>query len=193
MGCRKLCLASLIVAVAAGFCVAQSEAPSLADLARQNRTHKKATKVFTEEDVPHHASPAPAVVKNSDPTVSSSKVGGADVQAAGKAVTADDNKADSPAVKPSADSELKQKLDHYTAQRDAWKQSVKRYEELLANDKDSFRRQTYEDALSVDRQNVASYQAKIDEVQNALAKSDSNPASDVNGGEQKGSTGSQGR
>ena len=59
--------------------------------------------------------------------------------------------------------ELKKQQDSFKADRDAWNNSAKRYEDLLANEPDQFRRQMYQDALDNDRRNVSVYQKKIDE------------------------------
>jgi hypothetical protein len=68
--------------------------------------------------------------------------------------------------------DLKKQVDSLKADRDAWNQSAKRYEDLLANEPDEFRRQMYQDALNNDRQNVSLYQKKIDETE-AKAGTDS--------------------
>jgi len=50
-----------------------------------------------------------------------------------------------------------------------WKKSASRYESLLADETNDFRRETYQGALDNDRKNVAFYQEKIDQAQSALA------------------------
>jgi hypothetical protein len=72
--------------------------------------------------------------------------------------------------------ELKQKLSSYKQEQDGWKQSAKKYEDLLANETSDFRRQMYEDALQGDQQNVQTVQEKIDQTQTDLAKAE-NPSS----------------
>jgi len=164
-------LTGLFVVLATGLCLAQSERPSLADLARQSHSDKKPVRVFTEDDLPATPSSGTTVAADDQNAASAgaaqSDPSKKDPENADKPT---DKKAHDTTKKENATSELKKKLDRYTAERDGWKQSVKRYEDLLANDPDPFRRQTYEEALSIDRQNVATFQARIDETQSALAK-----------------------
>lgn len=174
---------------ASGLCLGQADsgnnAPSLGDLARKQHHAKKAEKVFTDEDLPSRPS---GDSRNAD-TISQAQ---ARVPAATTGSTAagpdKGDKSDKPSAsnnaarKEDAGAELKKKLDHYTAERDAWQQAVKRYEDLLANEKDEFRRQSYEDALSKDRHNAELYQAKIDEIQGSQNKDQSPDASAGSGG-----------
>jgi len=160
---------------ASGACLAQSAAPSLAQVARETREEKKTTKVFTDEDLPSRrsssaSSPKPAAdgaatggsVKSADATPAS---------ATAESGKAEGKKVDSSAAKGEGGAaEIKKKLDHYTEERDAWKKAVQRYEDLLQNETSEFRRQTYQEALDVDRHNVELYQQKIDEVQAQIAK-----------------------
>ncbi len=67
---------------------------------------------------------------------------------------------------------MKQKLSSYKQQQDAWKQSTKKYEDLLANETSDFRRQMYQDAMQGDKQNVQSMQDKIDQAQSDLEKAE---------------------
>lgn len=163
---------------ACGACVAQSQQPSLGDLARQSREEKKPVKTFTNEDVataspaaPNVKAPdasAPAAAKPSDKTA-------ATVQADSKAEIKkkDDGKAtqtkDSPEV-----AELKNKISSYKEQLDGWKRSAKRYQDLLAGESSDFRRQMYQDALQGDQQNVQMFQDKVDEAQADLIKAEKN-------------------
>jgi hypothetical protein len=65
----------------------------------------------------------------------------------------------------------KQKLDFYKSELDSWKSITKRDEDLLANERVSFRQQMYQDALQGDRQTTTFFQKKVDELQNELSKS----------------------
>ena len=65
---------------------------------------------------------------------------------------------------------MKKQLDRYTEERDGWKKAVQRYEELLQNETSQFRRETYQEALDVDRHNVELYQQKIDQLQEQIGK-----------------------
>ena len=79
----------------------------------------------------------------------------------------------SPASKDAPEvAELKQKLSTYKQQQDGWKQSAKKYEDLLANETSDFRRQMYQDALQGDKQNVQVMQDKIDQAQSDLEKAE---------------------
>src|SRR6185312_532400 len=100
------------------------------------------------------------VVPSTAPAASEAAAKGSD-----KAKDKDPQKAavaskDSPQV-----AELKQKLSSYKQEQDGWKKSVKKYEDLIANETSDFRRQMYEDALQGDRENVEIFQNKIDQTQ----------------------------
>lgn len=172
--------ALIFVLAAGGACAAQSDPPSLGDLARQNRQEKKVVKVFNNDDVatvrPETQSPA----RNADnATSTSSAASDAAVKSPEKAKDAEkatgapkDTPKDTPEV-----AELKQKLNSYTQQRDGWKKSVKKYEDLMANETSDFRRQMYEDALEGDKRNVEIYQEKVDQTQADLSKAEKSSSS----------------
>ncbi len=181
-------ISALVVTFATGMCLAQSDsspAPSLADVARQQQHAKKAAeKVFTDEDLPSRSGPAIQAA----PAVQ---------QPVSKAEASDGTEKADRTVKPDADAkkkgdpsaELKSKLDRYTKERDAWQQSVKRYEDLLAGENDEFRRETYEAALNTDRHNVEVYQAKIDEIQASQTKGQQGPAPETHDDTSAGASG----
>ncbi len=154
--------------------LAQSAAPSLADVAKQTREEKKTAKVFTDEDLPAQSSTAGAANAANQGSASTTALKSADGTPDAKA--ANTGKADakqanpSPAKGESATAEMKKKLDRYTEERDGWKKAVQRYEDLLQNETSEFRRQTYQEALEADRHNMELYQQKIDEVQGQLSK-----------------------
>ena len=174
---NKYVFAALIFLMAAGgACVAQSDEPSLGELAKKHRQEEKnlavKAKVFTNEDVATStpsapaanastATPAPsatAAVKSADKAGDTGKGPAAASSAASK---------DTPEV-----AELKQKLSSYKQEQDGWKQSVKKYEDLLANETSDFRRQVYQEAMEGDKQNVQVYQNKIDQAKSDLDKAE---------------------
>jgi len=181
---KKHVFAALIfLLVAGGACVAQSDQPTLAELARKHRQEEKSlavkAKVLTNEDV---ATSTPSAQMQSAPAVSSSASAATAAPAfsgANKTKSADkaSNTGKSPAATGSVASkdapevaELKQKLSTYKQQQEGWKQSAKKYEDLLANETSDFRRQMYQDALQGDKQNVQAMQDKIDQAQSDLEK-----------------------
>src|ERR1041385_1057986 len=171
---KKAIYAVSVLLLGTGICLAQSEQPSLGDLAKQHKADKK-VKVFTNEDV---ATSSP-VVDNAQPAANSS----ASSAASGKDSKASEDKAgekkesgaknasssakDSPEV-----AELKQKISGYKVEQEGWKKSAKRYQDLLANETSDFRRQMYQDALQGDQNNIQVYQNKIDQAQADLAKAE---------------------
>jgi len=173
----KLLNGTLIFLLAAGgACVAQSDQPSLGDLAKKTRQEKKVVKVFSNDDV--------AMVKP-DTSSQSAKVApstaAAAPEAAAKGQEKPKDKDTQKAVAVSKDSpqvaELKQKLTSYQQEQDGWKKSAKKYEDLLANETSDFRRQMYEEALQGDRENVEIFQNKIDQAQADLAKAEKSSSS----------------
>lgn len=174
---RKYVFATLIFLLAAGgACMAQSDQPTLGELAKKHRQEEKSlaakVKVFTNEDV---ATSAPSTQEQSAPAVSASlsapsPSAAASAKSPDKAKNADKNPAatkDTPEV-----AELKQKLSSYKQEQDGWKQSAKKYEDLLTNETSDFRRQVYQEALQGDKQNVQVFQNKIDRTQDDLAKAE---------------------
>jgi len=173
----KLLNGTLIFLLAAGgACVAQSDQPSLGDLAKKTRQEKKVVKVFSNDDV--------AMVKP-DTSSQSAKVApstaAAAPEAAAKGQEKPKDKDTQKAAAVSKDSpqvaELKQKLTSYQQEQDGWKKSAKKYEDLLANETSDFRRQMYEEALQGDRENVEIFQNKIDQAQADLAKAEKSSSS----------------
>ena len=151
-------------------CVAQTEQPSLADLAKSRHAAKK-SRVITNDDIatasPHIES-EPVNAKRATTPADSNSVGGPAAKAGEKkegAQSSSSSSRDTPAV-----ADLKKKLDTYKEEQESWKRSAQRYEDLLANENDSFRRQMYQDALEGDKRNVALFQEKIDQTQVALTK-----------------------
>ena len=172
---KKYVFATLIFLLAAGgACVAQSDEPSLGELAKKHRQEEKSlavkAKVFTNEDVATSTPSAPAVNASTatpDPSAAAKSTDRASDPGKGPAATSSTASKDTPEV-----AELKQKLNSYKQERDGWKQSVKKYEDLLANETSDFRRQVYQEALQGDKQNVQVYQNKIDQAQSDLDKAE---------------------
>lgn len=190
---QRFSLLAILFLAASAAGLAQSQAPSLAEVARQTREEKKPIKVFTDADLPSRSSSTSSM----QPAVH----GGASV-AGGK--TADSETATAPASTGKADAKqsdsspakgkdsvagMKKELDHYTEQRDAWKKSVQRYQDLLQNETSEFRRQTYQEALDVDQHNLELYQQKIDDLQSQMAKAQQVSGSSGQGSEDQAGSG----
>ena len=169
---KKFILAAMsFLFMTGGACFAQSGQPSLADLARSRPSPKKASRVITNDDIAT-SSPQSGSEQGTSQTApaapDSATATSSDTKPAEKKVGAQSNSSiskDSPAV-----AELKKKLDNYKEEQEGWKRAAKRYEDLLAAETDSFRRQMYQDALEGDKHNVAVFQEKIDQTQAELAK-----------------------
>jgi hypothetical protein len=173
---KYVCATLIFLLASGGACVAQSDQPTLGELARKHRQEEKnlavKAKVLTNEDV---ATSTPSAQELSAPAASAStpasaataaskstdKASGADK---GAAAASSAKTKDTPEV-----AELKQKLSTYKQQQDGWKQSAKKNEDLLANETSDFRRQMYQDAMQGDKQNVQIMQDKIDQAQSDLA------------------------
>ncbi|HEX9254963.1 MAG TPA: hypothetical protein VF938_05435 [Candidatus Angelobacter sp.] len=174
---KQYVFSTLVFLLAAGgACMAQSDQPTLGELAKKHRQEEKSlavkVKVFTNEDV---ATSTPGTQAQSAPAASASSSApspsaAASAKSPDKAKDADKNPAatkDAPEV-----AELKQKLSSYKQEQDGWKHSAKKYEDLLANETSDFRRQVYQDALQGDKQNVQVFQNKIDQAQSDLEKAE---------------------
>ena len=174
---KKHLFATLIFMLAAGgACAAQSDQPTLGELARKHRLEEKnlvvKAKVLTNEDV---ATSTPSAQTQSAPAVSAST---ATPAPSGAAAAKGPDKASDTGKGPAATkdspevAELKQKLSSYKQQQDGWKQSAKKNEDRLANETSDFRRQMYQDAMQGDKQNVQVMQNRIDQTQSDLEKAE---------------------
>ncbi len=135
-------------------CVAQSDSPSLAELARQNQTDKKAARTFTDDNTQRTA-----------PPIEDRKI----VLVGAPADQKKDTRSTSPASKDSMRvAEIQKTLDSLKQNQAGWSKSAKDYENKLANETSDFRRQVYLEALENDRKNVESYQGQINDAQAAL-------------------------
>jgi hypothetical protein len=159
----------IFVLAAGGACVAQSDQPSLGDLAKQTRQEKKPVKVLTNDDV---ATVRPETQSQSAKVASSSAPASSEAAAKSPEKAKATEKAASAPKDPPAVAELKQKLTSYKQEQDGWKKSAKKYEDLLATETSDFRRQMYQDALEGDKQNVQVFQDKIDQTQSDLEKAE---------------------
>jgi len=161
----------IFLLAAGGACVAQSDQPSLGDLAKQHRQEKKAVKVLTNDDV---ATVTPDTQAQAAKADNGSSAASTAPEAAAKSPekVKDAAKNTSATKDPAQVAELKQKLDSYKVEQEGWKRTAKKYEDLLATETSEFRRQMYEDALQGDKRNVEIFQNKIDQAQADLAKAE---------------------
>jgi hypothetical protein len=152
-----------LLLLAGGACWAQSESsPSLGEIAR-SKAHKKAVKVFTEDDIPSR--PAAA---DSSASPTAAKQGPA-TSATNEKPASNDGAKSTGAGGAALASDLKAALVTAREQQEAWKKSAQHYQELLATETNDFRRQMYQDALENDRKNAALFQKKADQLQEQLA------------------------
>jgi Tfp pilus assembly protein PilW len=174
---------AIFVLGAAALCAAQSDSPSLADLARKSRSQKQSaatltTVHLTEDNFVRRAPVESKSVASTSVAGSMPSAGDQQSDAAGASAKPVAGNEKSTKAEDLKKEELKKQLDSYKATRDAWNKSAKRYEDLMANETDEFRRRMYQDALDNDRGNVALYQKKIDQAE-AAAK----PNADENASE----------
>jgi hypothetical protein len=151
-----------ITLLGGGMCLAQSEQPSLAELAKQNKSARKGGKIFTEADLPR----ASASAAESGPAVTSAHT--ANATTSSTVVSADKKDNGKETVPSTKATEMKKQVESYQQERDMWKNSAKRYEDLLANETNDFRRQIYQEAAENDKKNAALYQGKADQAQSEL-------------------------
>ena len=165
------------VLAAGGACAAQSDQPSLGDLAKQTRQEKKPVKVLTNDDV---ATGTPQAQSQASKTanVTSTAPASSGAEAAKSPEKAKDTEKTAAAPKdPPEVAELKQKLSSYKQEQEGWKRTAKKYEDLLATETSDFRRQVYEEALQGDKHNVELFQEKIDRTEADLSKAEKSSSS----------------
>lgn len=165
------CKASLLVLALSGYALAQSDAPSLADIARHTRAGKKKAAIeLSDEDQRFSRSTAAAEDSAAPNTVVASPPSGSA-----------ETSSKSDAAKPAAPAEAKgapaassarQKLEHYKSELETWKGIAKRDEDSLEKETVPFRQQMYQDALDGDRRTMTFFQQKVDEIQSSLSKTD---------------------
>ena len=158
---------AFFLTMASGLCVAQAAPPSVADVARKIRSEKKSVVTLSDDNFVRHT---PVDSKTAAP-VADTKTSAGEPQSASAAGPTNTSKGEAKTGKTTEDlkkEELKKQLDSYKADRDGWNLSAKRYQDLMANEPDEFRRQMYQDALDNDRRNVSLYQKKIDETEGKM-------------------------
>jgi hypothetical protein len=156
-----------IVMLGGGLCLAQTEQPSLAELAKRNKTASKGVKTFTDADLPSRKADATETVV---PAAAAQSASHGTTDATGVSPEKKENaKQMGPATKDSpAVAELKKQIASYQQDEDMWKKSAKRYEDLLTDETNDFRRQTYTEAMENDKKNIAFYQEKLGQAQTEL-------------------------
>ena len=171
----RLAVAGCVIALG-GACVAQESQPvSLADIAKHTRKADKKKDVvefsdanlqrsaLTDDDQDNGAAVADTSSTASNTQPGDSDKGGKDAKkGTGPAVSGKDQKA----------AELKKQLAKYQKEEQSWKDSIKNYQDLIANEPSDFRRQMYQDSLDNDKKNAALFQQKINEVQGELNKTE---------------------
>ena len=143
--------------------VAQSEQPSLADVARQNKKGKKAAIVLNDDNLRRSAN---TLASSGTPSKSAKEnvSAGAETKKAGTDQTAGTQGASGDLA------DMARKAASYKAQQEGWNRSAQRYQELLTNETNEFRRQMYQDALSNDQKNAATFAQKAQQAEVDLAK-----------------------
>jgi hypothetical protein len=190
-----------------GLCLAQSEPPSLADIARKNqaeRHHEKVRIVITDDDLASGTSTGPirpagsgkgSIVAStgadsSKPDAAVASGNGPQTEQKSEAKKEASGKSATPPPSPKEEVErLKKELDSFKAQQEGWKQSASKYEDKLAVETSEFRRSMYQDALEGDRQNVALFQRKIDDTQSKLTSAENAASKAGAAGQQAGTEG----
>jgi hypothetical protein len=171
------CATFVFLLAVGGACVAQSDQPSLGDLAKQHRHEKKEVKVLTYDDVASVTPDTKAQTTKADTSLAAASTAPETAaKSPQKAKDAAKNEAAAP-KDPPAVAELKQKLTSYKTEQEGWKRTAKKYEDLLATEPSAFRRQMYEEALQGDRQNVEIFQNKIDQTEADLSKAEKSSSS----------------
>jgi hypothetical protein len=165
------------VLAAGGACAAQSDQPSLGDLAKQTRQEKKPVKVLTNDDVTTVTPQAQSQAsKTANVTSAAPASSGAEAAKSPEKAKETEKAAAAPKDAPEV-AELKQKLSSYKQEQEGWKRTAKKYEDLLATETSDFRRQVYEEALQGDKHNVELFQEKIDRTEADLSKAEKSSSS----------------
>jgi hypothetical protein len=176
--------ATLFLLVVSGYALAQSNAPSLGDIARQNRgKKKKATIVLSDDDQRFSRSATSSMTSSSAPSAPPAEPTTANSSSAKPLSKNETDKSASPprAKDAPASTSAGQKLDFYKSELEAWKTITKRDEDSLAKETVPFRQQMYQDALDGDRRTMAAFKEKIDQMEKETAKDQKNDSSSSNG------------
>lgn len=150
-------------------CLAQTSAPSLGDLARKTRTEKKAVMVFDDDNTVRSAPPVQASSSSGEPVAPESDKAKSGQDADKQSKKDQSSKAD-PAALDAKVAELQKKIDSLKKDQGTWSNSEKSYEDKLAKETDEFRRNTYQEAISNDRNNADLFKKRIEQTQAELAK-----------------------
>jgi hypothetical protein len=168
--------ATLIFLLAAGAtCLAQSDQPTLGELAKKHRQEEKdvaKVKILTNDDVASAMPSEPAQSAPSTRTSTDSPAASAPAVAKSSDKTKEAEKSPAATKESPEVAQLKQKLNSYKEEQEGWKRTAKKYEDLLATETSDFRRQMYEDSLQGDKQNIEVFQRKIDQTQDELTKAE---------------------
>ncbi|MGE5323545.1 MAG: hypothetical protein ACM3SW_11810 [Actinomycetota bacterium] len=169
----RLFVAGLVVALS-GACVAQQSQPvSLADLVKHSRKPDKKKDVVEFSDANlQRSAPSADDQANGASGADTSSAAGNTQPAHTDADQKDAKKGTEPAgsAKDQQIAKLKKQLAAYQKEEQSWKDSIKNYQNLIANEPSDFRRQMYQDSLNNDQKNAALFQQKINEVQGELNK-----------------------
>jgi hypothetical protein len=182
--------ASLFLLALSGYALAQSDAPSLADIARQTREGKKKTAIVLSDEDQRFSRSATVDTTSAAPSTAIASPKSAAVETSLKSGALKPG-APAEAKGPSAATSPKQKLEFYKSELASWKGIAKRDEELLEKETVPFRQQMYQDALDGDRQTMSFFQQKADEAQKELAKPQANAGGSADTGTASQGGGSQ--
>jgi hypothetical protein len=114
----------------------QSQRPSLAEVAKQKSTTKKAKRVITNDDIPSRP-----------PEAASAPASGASGAAAAETGKAEGPKTAAPAKDAKQLEQMKEKLDLVKNSQEAAKSTIERYEQQVANEPDERRREMFQGIL----------------------------------------------
>lgn len=171
----RLVVSGCVLALA-GACVAQESQPvSLADLVKHSKKADKKKDVveFSDANVQRSAPSDDdqgngAAIADTSSDAANTQSGDSDKDGKGA------KKGTGPAAsaKDQKTAELKKQLARYQKEEQSWQDSIKNYQDLMANETNDFRRQMYQDSLDNDKKNAALFQQKINEVQGELNKTE---------------------
>ena len=184
------CKASLFLLALSGYALAQSDAPSLGDIARQSREGKKKAAIVLSDEDQRFSRSATATTASAAPNTVVASPQSAAAETSSKSDSAKPG-APGDAKGASAANSAKQKLELYKSELQSWKGIANRDEELLEKETVPFRQQMYQDALNGDRQTMSFFQQKADEVQKELAKPQAKADSSMDTGAASPDGGSQ--
>jgi hypothetical protein len=171
---KYLLTACLILGVT-GYCSAQTQQESLAELVKHSKGNKKEVIRLSDDELPAvrtEQKPSDLELGSSAPVTAPPVKATAPSDPAPTSPTISNDRPTGPSSKLSEVEELQQKLAGYRQQEETWSRSAAEYENKLANKTSEFRRNTYREALDNDRKNVGYYRQKIAETEEQLAKAE---------------------